>query len=75
MAKYTSYDYSGEDEESIVATNKMTLFALHGNKLVRLECGDEIYGANPEGAETDLSENLTCLAFFNSLRFLESPMP
>jgi hypothetical protein len=52
------------------------LFALHGDKLIKLECGMNTFGSDdPEFAAQDYSANQTCRSYFNSLQFIDSPLP
>ncbi|MDR2366589.1 MAG: hypothetical protein LBF58_00525 [Deltaproteobacteria bacterium] len=45
-------------------------FALHKDKLIKLECGNNIMGGGPDyGKDLDLTQEPICLSYFNSLKF------
>jgi hypothetical protein len=50
------------------------LFALHGDKLIKLECGLNTFGADPEYANQDLTKEPRCHSYFSSLKFLDNPV-
>jgi hypothetical protein len=49
------------------------LFALHGDKLLKLECGFNSFGSDIEFAQIDLTKDETCQTYFNSLNFTDNP--
>jgi hypothetical protein len=57
------------------------LIALHGDKLIKLECGNSLFGYDPDPnsdydfAEEDLTTLSICSSYFNSLNFLDYPLP
>jgi hypothetical protein len=70
MAKFSV----GEIQDEVTLLNAI-LYALHGDKLIKLECGLNIFNADPAFAERDYSKEQTCVSFFNSLQFLDYPLP
>jgi hypothetical protein len=56
-----------------IITISAILLVLHGDKLVRLECGMSAYEAEPEFANEDYSKDPLCVSYFNSLTFTELP--
>jgi hypothetical protein len=47
------------------------LFALHGDKLIKLECGYTVIDVYPEETDQDYTTNPTCQSYFNSLQFID----
>jgi hypothetical protein len=67
MAKFTAVEIlEGTTDLSTI------LFALHGDKLIKLECGMITFEEVPEFADTYFAQDSPCSAYFNSLAFLDS---
>jgi hypothetical protein len=50
------------------------LFALHGDKLIKLECGLNSFGDIDIG-NLNYAKEPTCSTYFNSLEFIDAPLP
>jgi hypothetical protein len=68
MAKISTSTISDD-----IVNLKAILFVLHGDKLVKLECGEGAFGADPEYGDQDYAKKPACVTYFNSLTFTELP--
>jgi hypothetical protein len=66
MVKFATSEIKGE-----ITFLSGVLFALHGDKLIKLKCGFNTFGDDPEFARRDLTRTPVCHSYFNSLQFLE----
>lgn len=67
MAKYRVYQNNGD-----IASVSAMLFALHKDKLIKLECGyDSMGGGEDYGSDLDYTKDPTCVSYFSSLTFTE----
>jgi hypothetical protein len=67
MAKYRVFKFDGE-----ITFISAILYALHGQKLIKLECGFNSIGGDPDfGTDIDLTQDPTCSSYFNSLNFID----
>jgi hypothetical protein len=67
--------YSTSEIKDDITSISAIQFALHGDKLIKLECGFGTIGADPEFADQDYTTNPTCQSYFNSLYFIDYPLP